>query len=176
MNTEKEFTVPYSQKKVLSTFWETFLVLAIVCTLFLLNLKGTHMLNIFLNLIGIFFIGVLLFALTHILSKLRDRSPGLVLSSQGVLYNVPAVFPRIFPWKSIENLYVREVRTTQFIALKLRHPNQFLSQMNLISRFFWRINTYVANGIIYISSNVLDIEFEEMAKIAIQYFEKYRDA
>lgn len=169
---DKDYQINYSKKKIISIFWQGIIVIAILGFMFLSTFENS---NLITNVIGALLVFILSFSLIYILRKLREEAPGLEISQKGVLDNYSAFPLGTIGWKNIESIHVQKIRKQQFVVLKVSQLNKFFDQINFISRIFWKTTTFLFGNHVYISPNILDIEFEELVKIINQYHEKYNN-
>ena len=131
---------------------------------------------------GVIISGVFLFYLGRMLF---DSSPGLLISSEGIVDNTSPVAAGKVPWDEITRITVSRVESPVdsesfaplfFLAVHVRHPNRYIEEGNALERMLRRQNYQWFGTPVRLTPMTLKIKFDEMAKIVQENFEKYRHA
>ena len=116
------------------------------------------------------------FSLISTARKLNKKSPGLVVSPKGILEN-SSFFPvGLIAWNDIVSIHVQQARSTRWLMIEVRNPEQYFAPDNLLIRTFQRLNSIFGAGAIFLSASLIDIDFDEMVSLIKQYHEKYGSA
>ena len=127
-------------------------------------------------LVGLF--GILFFGLAGILSfrKLFDKTPGLVISNEGVTENATAMSPGLVAWEDIETITELGYGRRGFINLKVRNPQYYIDrQTSFWKRKLMQMNYSWFDTAIPISTNMLDIDAYQLRTLLSEKLQEYRD-
>ncbi len=114
-----------------------------------------------------------------------DFSPGLLISSEGIVDNTTPVAAGKVPWDEITRITVRRVESPIdsesfaplfFLAVHVRHPHRYLENGNALERMLRRQNHQWFGTPVRLTSMTLKIKFDELTKVVQENFEKYRRA
>jgi hypothetical protein len=125
------------------------------------------------QLIAIPLIILFIFTLISTARKLNDKSPGLVIGIAGIIEN-SSFFPvGLISWGDVVSMYIKQYRSTRWLMIEVRDPEQYFSKDNFLTYAFQRLNQFIGGSSIFISSGLIDVDFDEMVGIINQYYEKY---
>lgn len=123
-----------------------------------------------IGLLSVVFFGV---NAIYLAKKLFDKSPGLIISSDGVFYNSSAVSVGFIPWTDIKEIKVTKVFTQSFINLVLKNPHKYIeNHSRTLKGKLIKINKKTFNAPIAISANGLRINFTDLKLLIEQNFAK----
>lgn len=106
------------------------------------------------------------------IKKFFDRSPGLILSSTGLLDNSSGISAGLIPWEEVVGIGEYQVQNQRFISIHVKHPEKYENNGNLIKRMANRENIKMCGTPVNISANSLKISHGELLKLINEYYEK----
>jgi hypothetical protein len=104
--------------------------------------------------------------------KLFDPKPGLVLSSAGMLIASSASMGLI-PWADVEGFATYEIHRQKMLVVKLVDPEKYVRAGGALRQALYRANINMIGSPIAVSSNTLNISFDELVTLCSRYLEKY---
>ena len=116
--------------------------------------------------VGLLTAGFSVLTFSAALRKLIDQKPGLVFVNDGILDNSSAVSAGLIRWEEIDSIHQIEVTSQKFLAILVKDPKKYLSRGNLFQRFLNKQNAKLCGTPITISSNTLQIKFEDLINVA----------
>ena len=120
------------------------------------------------GLAGILFFGLVGF---FIFKKLFDKSPGLIISDEGVFDNSSGVSVGFVPWTDIVEIKETKVLNQTFINLVVKNPQDYIDrQKSVFKRKSIQINYKSYGTVIGISANGLKIKFKELKALLDERF------
>nr|WP_315475912.1 STM3941 family protein [uncultured Undibacterium sp.] len=125
---------------------------------------------------GIGVISIVFFGLCGLFGvrKILDKKPGLILSSSGIVDNSSGVSAGLIPWSEILGFDIFEVQKQKTLIVKVTKPERYIEVGGSVRRMLNRMNFKLCGSPIAITSNSLQIDFDELLDICNRYFEKYR--
>jgi hypothetical protein len=105
--------------------------------------------------------------------KSFDRKPGLTLSSAGLVDNSSAVAAGFIPWSEVTGLGTFQVRRQRMLVVHVADPGRYIERENALKRALNRANASMCGSPIVISSNALQIPFDELRKEVAAYLSRY---
>ena len=124
-------------------------------------------------LIGI--IGTLFFGASSALGikKLFDKTPGLVISTKGIVHHTNASSIGLIEWKDIVEIRKAQVQSTNFLLPIVRNPEMYIEKAkNRFQAKMMKMNTRMYDTPITIVSNTLKIKFEELEHLVHENYLK----
>lgn len=100
--------------------------------------------------------------------KLFDSSPGLIVNQHGIYDNSSAVAGDLIKWTDITGVEVGQVRSTRFLLIFVRNPEDVLKKANWFSRFWMTQNARLYGTPLSISANSLQCTFDELLQLVKQ--------
>lgn len=124
--------------------------------------------------IGVF--SMLFFGLCGLvgIKKLFDKSPGLVLNSEGILDNSSGLSAGLIPWSEVVDIEQYQVRTQKFVSIHVKDPGKYANIGNALKKMANRVNIKMCGTPINISANSLKIGHEYLLKTIQEYYQKNR--
>lgn len=118
---------------------------------------------------------ILLFvpSLMYILYRLSDDTPAITIDPAGITDNSSATSAGFIPWREIKEFQIKTIYSTPLLGIILRDPEDFHRSANPISRFLCRLNHRIFKSSYMITTNALDIEFDEFVELVRSYHQKY---
>lgn len=112
------------------------------------------------GLASILFFGLCFF---FICKKLGDKSPGLVISDEGILDNSSGVSGGQIKWTEINDISVIKIHRQKLIMLQVKNPQDYIErQTSGLKRKMMKINYKMYGTPLSITSNGLEISFDEL--------------
>jgi hypothetical protein len=107
--------------------------------------------------------------------KLTDSTPGLLIDEKGIQDNSSAFGKYFIPWENVLRLKSEQVKSTHFLLLFIKNPEEVLSQASRFQRFWMRQNHKLYGTPVSISAAVLQCDFKTLATIIHAGFELNRE-
>jgi hypothetical protein len=103
--------------------------------------------------------------------KMLDTRPGLIIDSQGIVDNSSAISAgRVF-WREMIAVRVAEISGQRFVVIDVVDPMRFDAGANFLHRMLNAANRNYTGSPINISSNSLQVTFDELVRMISQSFE-----
>lgn len=116
------------------------------------------------------FIGLLL------IKKLFDKSPGLIISDEGVLDNSSGVSAGLVPWADIIEIKEKIIANQKFINLVVKNPQDYIDrQKSAFKRKALQMNYNSYGTVIGISANSLKCNYTELKELLDKKFSDYKN-
>ena len=124
---------------------------------------------------GVAALGIAFFGLCGLYAffKLFDMAPGLVIDSKGIIDNSSGVSAGRIPWSEIQGFHTTTVQRQRFLTIDVKDPDKYVQRAPFVKRQLVGVNAKYFGGPIQISANALKINFDELLKVANDFFEKY---
>ncbi|RIK82524.1 MAG: hypothetical protein DCC68_06430 [Planctomycetota bacterium] len=106
--------------------------------------------------------------------RLLDPTPALLVDATGIVDNSSAVSVGKIAWAEITAISTSEVVGQRFVNIHVVDPSRFLSQGNVVQRFFRRLNARMVGTPISISPNALPLSFDDLHSLLVRAFESYK--
>ena len=173
MNSNNEYSVPFSRKKILSVIrTNLFFVLIFSFFLVMFTIKPTERTPIF-QLLATPLILLFAFVMISALRKLKNESPGLIVNSQGIIEN-SSFFPvGLIHWNDVISLYVQQARSSRWLMIQVRDPERYFNQDNYLIHAFQWLNSIFGGSSFFLSAGLIEIDFDEMVELMREYHKKY---
>lgn len=102
--------------------------------------------------------------------KLFDKSPGLVVSSDGIWDNSSGISAGIIPWAEVVGISEYRIQKQKFVSIHVQHPEKYVNTGNAFKRMANKANLKMCGTPINISANSLKISYEELLKTINEYY------
>jgi hypothetical protein len=176
MDLDKEYIIPFSRKKILSSIRGNIFLIALLSFFFWQSRSDPTENSVLLEVVPLALILLFLVILISSWRRLSDKSPGLIISPKGVVEN-SSLFPvGLVIWKDVVGMYVKQYRSARWLMIEVCNPADYLSRDKLFVRMFRRLNSLYGGTPIFISAGLVDIDFDEMVSLIGMYCEKYGSA
>ncbi len=107
--------------------------------------------------------------------KLTDNKPGLIVGRTGITDNSSGTAVGFIPWADVKQIYEKEVYRKKFIMIALHNPQEYIDrQTNMAKRKIMQLNFSHYGSPIFIQSNTLNMEYEEINDVLHEYFAVYK--
>ena len=126
---------------------------------------------------GIGIAGVLFFGLCAIYlgRKIPDNKPGIIIDKMGLIDNSSGVAAGQILWSDIEKISVIEIHRQKLILLHVKNPQDYIGkQTSAFKRKMMQLNFNMYETPLSITSNSLQIKFDELLNILNQYLSTSR--
>lgn len=111
----------------------------------------------------------------YIARKLPDNKPGLIIDKIGLTDNSSGVSAGLILWSDIENISVIEIHRQKLILLHVKNPQDYIDkQTSGFKRKMMQINFNMYETPLSITSNTLQIKFDELLRILNDYLNASR--
>jgi hypothetical protein len=105
--------------------------------------------------------------------KLLERKPGLVLDSTGILDNSSGVAAGLIHWSEITGFDIFQVHGERSLVVKVSSPDKYVHRGGAIRRALNKASLRLCGSPIAITSNSLQIDFDDLLQLCDAYFKKY---
>jgi hypothetical protein len=100
-----------------------------------------------------------------IFKKLWDKSPGLIITDQGILDNSSGVSAGQILWNDIDEIHVIKIQRQRMIILQVNNPQDYIDkQSSKFKRKMMTINMNMYGSPLFLTSNGLKVSFDELYK------------
>jgi len=125
------------------------------------------------KLIG--YLSLLLFipSVLYLLYRLSDNSPKIILDSSGITDRSSATSAGFIPWKEIKEFQPKKVHSVSLLGIVLKDSDYFLKSLTPFSRFMNKLNGRLYSSSFLISTDTLEIDFEEFNNLVLAYHKKF---
>ncbi len=159
--------IPFSKKKMLKLTGLYILVMLGIAAIIVFILSADRIKIFYLALFVVLFIAGAYLFYKHIqeLWCLNKKNEGVILTSEYLKSNVTPLGKRVgeIAWSEIASIGKANYYG-QHIYIKLKHPEKYVNRVKGMSKDFTGI---------YLNDSELEISFEELEKLIIDYFLKY---
>ena len=125
-----------------------------------------------LGLISAIFFGIIAVSM---IQKISEKKAGLVINKQGVTDNSSALSIGFIPWADVQQIKVLKVMSERFLLFILNNPQDYLKKVkNPIRRNTMKINQKLYGSPFSISSNLLQINFDELKELLQKKRNEYK--
>lgn len=120
---------------------------------------------------GIGVLSIVFFGLCAVfgVKKIVDKRPGLILSATGIFDNSSGVSAGLIPWSEILGFDIFEVQKQKTLVVKVTKPERYIEVGGSVKRALNRMNIKLCGSPIAITSNALDIDFDELLEVCDTY-------
>ena len=109
------------------------------------------------------------------IQKLKSSALGLIIDKQGITDNSSALSVGLIAWSDIENISVIEMYRQKLIMIEVNNPEEYIArQPNSMKRKMMEMNYKTYHTPISITSNILQIKFDELLQKLTEDLEKSR--
>lgn len=121
---------------------------------------------------GIGIVSIVFFGLCGLVGirKLFDKSPGLIVSAEGILDNSSGVSAGIIPWSEVVSIGEYQIQKQKFISVQVTDPNKYANNGNVLKRMANRANIKMCGTPVNISANSLKISYNELFETINEYY------
>jgi hypothetical protein len=109
------------------------------------------------------------------LKKMENKSPGLVISDEGVFDNTTAVNAGLIPWTDVLEIKETKVANQTFINLVVKNPQEYIDkQKSAFKRKLMQMNYDTYGTVIGISVNGLNCDYRELKATLDKAFAEFK--
>ncbi len=169
VNTTTEVIIPLSKRKVALLLLGSLAFVGTSIWLWFiagwdLRMKGAALAGMsFFGLCGIYY-----------LIKICDSRPGLIINVQGIEDNSSAISAGRIPWGEITGLKVSEIFGQRFVTIEVVNPRKYVERGGSFKRMLNAANVKLVGSPINISSNSLQLNFNELLSLLTQALKRYK--
>jgi len=109
----------------------------------------------------------------YAIRKSFDTRPGLTLSAAGLVDNSSAVAAGFIPWAEVRGLDTMQIQSQRMLVVHVADPGKYIERGNAMKRALNRANASMCGSPIVISSNALQIPFDELRTEVAAYLSRY---
>lgn len=170
--------ISLSKKKILLFIFGSlvFVILGILFTIFPDKFTTLLIRNILLirliGIIAVLFFGFALITLTR--KVLFDKNLGIIINEKGIIDNSSFVAVGLIKWEDIISIEKSKVRSTNFLLIKVKKPENYIDNQNPIKSKLLKANYKSYDTPISISSNFISCNFNQLEKLILNRFEQYK--
>lgn len=136
------------------------------------TIEGQRRFNNPILIYGVGVASIVFFGLCGLIGikKLFDKSPGLILSAEGILDNSSGVSAGMIPWSEVVSIGEYQVQKQKFISIQVVDPNKYANNGNALKRMANRANIKMCGTPVNISANSLKISYSELLETITEYY------
>lgn len=136
------------------------------------NFMDDQFVLLIIGIVSILFFGIVFIFIAR---KLFDNKPGLVINSMGLVDNSSGVSGGEILWEDIESFSVIEIHRQKLIMLHVKNPQDYIDkQTSSFKRKMMQVNYNMYNTPLSITSNTLQIKFDDLLNILNLYLKESR--
>lgn len=129
---------------------------------------GNPTLMLIAGLASILLFGLIGFGL---FKKLFDKSPGIIISDEGILDNSSGISAGFVPWEDILEIRETKVQRSYFINLVVKNPEYYINrQTNILKRKMTQMNYNTYGTVIGINAGALQCEHNQLKAMITDKF------
>ncbi len=151
-----------SKKKIFTTIMLNILMLSVSLFLLFIADKQTFDDPIYFKLFAWPSIIFFSLTLTHLLIKMFDNKPGLIINNQGIIDNSGSAISGLIKWSEIKEIKKSEVVGEKFITIILYNPQKIIKKAPWYKRTLLKTNLKLYKSPIHISANTLNTNFSDL--------------
>ena len=105
--------------------------------------------------------------------KFFDKTPGMVFNREGIIDNSGLNSAGFIPWDEVEGYDVLDMSGQRMLVIVVSDPYKYASRGNLLKRKLIAANARMAGSPISISTNALDVDFQDLISLFETYHREY---
>lgn len=119
---------------------------------------------------GVGLAGITIFGLVAIslFAKLFDKSPGFVMSSDGLIDNTGLFAHGFISWTEIAGIEIRPLGNQPMVYLMLTDNEQYFARRGFIKRILFRITPRFGPSPIMIAWTMLEIDLDDLTALILE--------
>ena len=102
------------------------------------------------------------------------KRPGFVINSEGIIDNSSMLGAQSFKWSNIIRFGTTSAMTASIVLVFVNDPDVVTKNDNYLRPFFRASNTKTYGTPFLISSGALDCSFNDLNRLLLEGFEKYK--
>lgn len=177
MNTSKKIEIPLSKTKLTLILLGSIVFVGIGIAMMIHPDKTNNSIfvypaiNFTFGIVGLLFFGIVAI---YAFKKLRDNSPGLIISDKGIVDNSSGVSAGFVPWTDVIAIQESRVFNNRFINLMVKNPEEYIArQKNIFKRKLVQSNYNSFGTAISISENGLKSNYQELKVLLDNKFAEF---
>jgi hypothetical protein len=178
MNTAQQIEIPLSKFKLTLLFLVSLVFIG--CGIWLLTSPPKTNNSILSNPTTVFILGLVSIIFSGLIGfyafkKLWDKTPGLIISDQGIFDNASMVCAGFIPWTDIVEIREMEFRNQKLIDLAVKNPQAYIDRhKGVIKRKLLQINYNMSGIVIGIPSTGLKCSYKELKLMIDRKWEEHK--
>jgi hypothetical protein len=130
-----------------------------------------------LEAVGVVLISSFAAICLYCLAKALDRSPGLTIGKKGIVDNTSGpISAGDIAWGQIKGIEVSTIHSQKFLTINVRDLDPFVGHSSFLKGVSALVGVKFENSSIYIASSALAANFDDVVRVANEYFKKYGTA
>lgn len=123
---------------------------------------------------GIGIVSIVFFGLCGFIGvkKFFDNSPGVIISSKGILDNSSGISAGLISWEEVVGISEYQVQKQKFVSIHVKDPEKYVNNGNALKRMANRANIKMCGTPLNISANNLKISYDELLETITDYYEE----
>ena len=125
---------------------------------------------------GIGIASVLFFGVTGIYGFRTsfERPIGLSIDENGITDNSGGISARFIDWNEVRGIRTESIRSTRILLIDTINPEKYLNEGNKLRKSIMKLNMQMYGTPLFLSSNTLQINFDELENILREALKKYQ--
>lgn len=103
------------------------------------------------------------------LGYLFQIKPAVVISSAGILVDIPFSRFGLIPWAEISHVAIKEGLSSKLVMIVMKDPAVFRKRLTLAQRFLFRFNRMKSGAVTFSSSMLKGVNSEDLLRILADY-------
>ncbi|MCH9814644.1 MAG: hypothetical protein K0U47_11970 [Epsilonproteobacteria bacterium] len=159
----KTYNIPFSKTKL---FFLGLLTAILTLASIGLFLEEYYFGKVF-GLLGFLLFG---YGLYLIIVRYFTKSPGLIISTEGITNNMYYQKLTMIPWSDITHITTEESGFQRIITIHVKNPHIYIAKNNPFNQLLSRINCAFAQTPIILTTTTLKIDFDSLLQVVEQAF------
>lgn len=110
-----------------------------------------------------------------ILFKIFDKKPGLIINENGIIDNSHYGSVGLIDWSEIKGIRTRQIKSTKFLLIDISNPEEFIKKSSWIIALLMKASLKMCGTPLSITSNSLNYNFDDLEKLVLKEWEKYKN-
>lgn len=106
----------------------------------------------------------------YILERIINKSPSIVLNSEGFVDNASAIGIGLIKWNEIKEFKIYEYMGQKFLGIELVDPKILLSRTSKVKRMLLNTNKKLGTSTINIPQNTVEIPLEKVYDEVMKFY------
>ena len=178
MDSNDEIIIKVSKKKILLLVLGACVFVALGIWMFSLDdatIQGRRGMNNPVLVHGLGLVAIVFFGVLGLvgLKKLFNTKPALILNKSGIVDNASSVSAGFIPWSEVGGARIVEMPNQKMLVIDVRDPEEYIARGSRLKQTLNKANYNMVGSPISIPTDVLAINFSELASLFDQYHRKY---
>lgn len=115
------------------------------------------------------------FCLIALIKSFFTKKFNLIINEKGIIDNSSYVSVGMILWNDIISIKSIDVMSTKFLIIHVKDPSKFINSQSSIKKKLLQRSLKTYGTPISISSNTLSHNFDELEKIILKFYNKYKN-